>query len=159
MKKDRFFLTAIGMFFLVLVVASYIYVQRAPIKEERLYTLSVFQLQELEFFRQQLNLLITIATLVIGAVGTLIFHFYKTTVTVTQQRWALVSCLLAGLSLYFGYITYDAMLWMLEGPFFNLSNVAIGVPSNLQVTSAAASIFCFVICFLITSTKKPRKTK
>jgi hypothetical protein len=156
-KRDSFFVCAILAFVAVLVVSSYLYVGQAPIIEERLQNLTDFQLQQLEFFRQQMNLLITIATLIIGGVGALIFHFYRTSATIAQQRWALVSCLLAGLSLYFGYVTYDATLWMLEGPFFNLSNIVIRVPSILQVATSAVSILCFVICFLITPAKRLRR--
>lgn len=110
-----------------------------PYVEGEIKDLTNLQKTQLEIFVASINLLISLSTLIFGAVSALLFNIYKR-LKRSQQLRLTVTCLLAGLSIYCGYLSHQAVLWMLGGPFFNLANTLVALPSQIQFVTFLASI-------------------
>lgn len=152
MKRDWFFWIAVLLPVAVALVAAYFYVIRAPMVEDRIAQLSSLQEQQLQLFQGRVGVLLTVTTLVIGGAGALLLHFYEAgSGSVAQQRWAFLTLVTAGLSVFSGYLTYDAAIWMLRSKFFNLETVALRVPSQIQLWTSGLAVVFLVSSFLCAS--------
>ena len=152
MKHDLFFWIALGITALLLIGGVFVYVQRASLVEAKLDTLDPFQEKALDFFLQRVAVLLTVSTLVCGGAGALLLHVReKKPSSLGPQRWAVAALLAAALSIVFGYLAYDAGIWMLREKFFNLDSVVLKIPANAQLDASLGAVACLVICFLVAS--------
>ncbi|MGA7237448.1 MAG: hypothetical protein WBY44_17310 [Bryobacteraceae bacterium] len=109
--------------------------------ETQTEALTPLQEKQLDAFLQMNQLLITLATATMGALGFMLSQG-KT------RRWrellsAAASAVFAGCSLYFGYLAYQGILWMLQSSFFNLDNAAIQWTRHLHFYALLLSVFFF----------------
>ena len=94
------------------------------------------------------HLLVTLATLAVGAIGAFIFNRYKSSRPTTFQiALAVISWVFAGLSLFAGYLAYDKVSWMLQNSFFDLSTPLVTWVTGSQFWLLISSLF-FLACFL-----------
>lgn len=151
MKRDCFFWAACVIALLAAGGVAFVYLQSAPLVEERLTQLNAFQERQLDLFQGRVGILLTLATIVIGGVGALLLYFHEgRSGSVFQQRCAVLAMLTASLSAFCGYFAYEAVIWMLENRFFNLQSDAVQLMSDGQLWMSVASIVCLVLCFLAT---------
>jgi hypothetical protein len=109
--------------------------------EAKLVSLSSFQEKQLEIFRESNSLLTTLATAAIGAIGAFVFNRYKEGDLPRGQRIrAMASAVLAGISLYCGFLSQEILLWMLQNSFFNLTNPRLVWTNELQFWSFLLSL-------------------
>jgi hypothetical protein len=109
--------------------------------EEQTVALSPLQEKQLDAFLQMNQLLITLATATMGALGFMLSQG-------KMRRWrellsAAASAVFAGCSLYFGYLAYQGILWMLQSGFFNLDNPAIQWTRHVHFYALLLSVFFF----------------
>lgn len=112
-----------------------------PYIETQTEALTPLQEKQLDAFLQMNQLLITLATVTMGALGFMLSQG-------KMRRWrellsAAVSAVFAGCSLYFGYLAYQGILWMLQSGFFNLDNAAIQWTRHVHFYSLLLSVFFF----------------
>lgn len=154
LERDKFFWITIVVAIAAVAVGVLVMTTRASLVEEAVSTLTPLQEQQLELFRDRSSVLLTFGTLIVGGAGALLIHFREVqNASVAQQRWALVSLILGGLSIYFGYVAFDASMWMLESSFFNLSTIPVRIPSAAQVYTAIGALLCLVIGFVSRSSE------
>jgi hypothetical protein len=109
--------------------------------EAKLVSLSSFQEKQLEIFRESDSLLTTLATAAIGAIGAFVFNRYNEGDLPRGQRIrAIASAVLAGISLYCGFLSQRILLWMLQKGFFNLTNPRLVWSDELQFWSFLLSL-------------------
>lgn len=109
--------------------------------EAQTEALNPLQEKQLDAFLQMNQLLITLATATLGALGFMLSQGRK-------RRWrelisAAISAVFAGCSLYFGYLAYQGILWMLQSGFFNLDNAAIQWTRHVHFYALLLSVFFF----------------
>lgn len=95
-----------------------------PYIEAQTESLNPLQEQQLNAFLEMNRLLVTLGTATLGALGFLM-SANKGALKWRELVSAAMSAILAGCSLYFGYLAYQGILWMLQSSFFNLDNPAI----------------------------------
>jgi len=95
-----------------------------PYIEAQTESLNPLQEQQLNAFLEMNRLLVTLGTATLGALGFLM-SANKGGLKWRELVSAAISAILAGCSLYFGYLAYQGILWMLQSSFFNLDNPAI----------------------------------
>jgi hypothetical protein len=101
------------------------------------------------------KLVISLASLVFGAVGTLVFA--KEGGTRIRARADIMLIVLtvfaAGLSIYFSYVTYDKLVEMLSNQFLDLNGPLLSQPRAGQIYSLTLSVACLgmLVVRLITS--------
>lgn len=137
---------------LTLIFVLQWYVGRASFAEEEISSLTPLQEKQLEIFFEMNRQLINLAILAIGGMAAFLFNRYKNSELPSSQiKLAVKSWVAAGLSIFFGYLTFDAISWMLREGFFNLSSVQVMVFRNFQFWTFALSVFYlirFVYCGL-----------
>ncbi len=152
MKRDAFFWLAVSATVIVILVFSFVYIERAPLVEARVTELNTLQQRQLDLFQQRVAVLLTISTLVIGGAGALLLHFHeRSSGSRTQHRLAILAVLAASVSAFVGYLTYDSAIWMLRSEFFNLETLALRLFSEGQLWTSAIAVLCLVFCFLSAS--------
>lgn len=90
---------------------------------------------QLEIRQANNELLIKMSTLLFGGLGALLFKGYLEKgrkLPRPQRARAVVAAVLAGASIYFGYLSQDVTLWMLGASFFNLAHPILTTPTQLQ---------------------------
>jgi hypothetical protein len=99
--------------------------------ETILSDLGPFDQKQLDVQMESIKLLITLASLAIGGAGALVLRDDIRTYAGSAPR---LSCtiLLAALSILFGYVAENRLVWMLQESFFNLKNPVVSWPSRLQ---------------------------
>ena len=133
----------------VLAAATLIYLiwsyspSGGQIVQTRIDKLENIQEKELETFLDMNRLLTTLATAAIGGLGAIIFNRLKKELRSSQLMLAGLAFFLAGLSLYFGYVSYHKVPWMLHYRFFDLTIDDIVVPERLQFLSLVSALFFF----------------
>jgi hypothetical protein len=78
--------------------------------------------RQLDALLQMNQLLITLATATLGALGFMLIQGRKR--RCRELASAAISAVFAGCCLYFGRLAYQGILWMLQSGFFNLGNAA-----------------------------------
>jgi len=140
MRRDVTFWIGVAIFLIVVVAGTILYVQRVPLAEEVVEVTPRHE-QQLALFTQRVSVLLTVATLIVGGALALLLHFWEAKVqSLAALRWATLCLLAAGLSIYFGYMAFDAAIWMLGARFFNLETTALRVPSLLQLATSGLSM-------------------
>ncbi len=114
-----------------------------PYIEAQTEALNPLQDKQLDAFLEMNRLLVTLGTATLGALG-----FMMTTASKRNLAWrellsAAASAVLAGCSLYFGYLAYQGIMWMLQNGFFNLDNAAIQWTRRAHFYTLLASAFFF----------------
>jgi hypothetical protein len=135
-----------GFYLAVIVLALVVWVVQDNLFsksyiEAQTDALNPLQEKQLDAFLQMNQLLITLATATMGALGFMLTQ-RKT------RRWrellsAAASAIFAGCSLYFGYLAYQGILWMLQSGFFNLDNAAIQWTRHFHFYALLLSVFFF----------------
>ena len=113
------------------------------IVQTQLDSLQNIQDKELDTFLDMDRFLITLATAAIGGLGAIVFNRLKKELRSWQLILAGLTFFSAGLSLYFGYVSYHKVIWMLHAHFFDLTIEGIVVPERLQFLALMLSIFFF----------------
>jgi hypothetical protein len=102
------------------------------------------QQRQLDSYFEMIQLLITLATLVIGGVTGYVINRDNTIgLSAPQVRRVVASWALCAASLYFGYLAYQQAVWMLNNGFFNPNNARIWIPTRAQFWSFLASVVVF----------------
>ena len=126
---------------------------RAVLGEVRLPNghLTPVQQGQLDLFQQRIGALLTVCTVIIGGAGALFIHFREQASerSSARQWWAFSAIVVAALSMYFGYLAYEAAIWMLRSEFFNLDTFVVKGPALSQVWSAAIAVILAAICMLL----------
>jgi hypothetical protein len=118
-----------------------VFVSSRPFAEAALDKLSSFQEKQLELFRDLNNLLITLATAVIGAIGAFVLDRDKVgQLPRFQKLRALGGVLLAGISIFCGYISHETVVWMLQKGIFNVTNPRVLWSDRFQLWSFLGSL-------------------
>ena len=88
------------------------------------------------------KLVISLATLVFGAVGTLVFvGDGRIRISGRFQNTLVVATLFfASSALYFSYVTYDKIVEMLSNEFFDLNSELLASPRRLEVDGLTLSV-------------------
>ena len=107
--------------------------------------LSNFEVERLGFFRDRINVLLTVTTLFLGGGGT----FLVTASKPKQRRWALTVIVSAGISLLYGYLAYQTASWMLDRGFFNLAATEIVTPARAQIIALVVALAALVRSFFL----------
>ena len=101
------------------------------------------QQRQLDSYFQMIELLITLATLVMGGItGYVINHGRELGLSDRQLRRVIASWTLCAASLYFGYLAYQQVVWMLNIGFFNPYNLRVWIPTRGQ-------FWCFLACVVV----------
>jgi hypothetical protein len=85
--------------------------------------INAMQKEQLGIYVRQTEQLLTLSTIILGAVGGVLFGTPKNLTAVLKKNMPITLCIGAlslGLSIYLGYLSYDGMVWMLSKKFFNL---------------------------------------
>jgi hypothetical protein len=114
----------------------------APYIEAQTQSLNDLQQQQLNAFLEMNRLLVTLGTATLGALGFLM-SAHKRGLKGRELVSAAASAVLAGCSLYFGYLAYQGIMWMLQNGFFNLDNAAILWARRAHFYTLLASGFFF----------------
>jgi hypothetical protein len=106
------------------------------------------QEQQLGIYVRMTEQLLTLSTIVLGAVGGVLFGAPKTVTAELKKGlpnalW--IGALFLVLSIYLGYLSYDRMVWMLSKNFFNLDTPILFWLRTTQFLS-----FLFGIASLVT---------
>jgi hypothetical protein len=102
------------------------------------------QQRQLDSYFQMIQLLITLATLVMGAMtGYVINRGREHGLSASELRRAIASWTLCAASLYFGYLAYQQVVWMLNLGFFNPYNPRVWIPTRGQFWSFLSSVIVF----------------
>ena len=117
------------------------------------------QQRQLDSYFQMIELLITLATLVMGGMtGYVINRGRETGLSGRQLRRVVASWTLCAASLYFGYLAYQQVVWMLNYGFFNPYNPRVWIPTRGQFWSLLASVVVFAD-FVYVSLVEARPTR
>ena len=102
------------------------------------------QQRQLDSYFQMIQLLITLATLVMGGItGYVINRGREAGLKGRQLRRVIASWTLCASSLYFGYLAYQQVVWMLNYGFFNPYNLRVWIPTRGQFWCFLASVVVF----------------
>lgn len=118
--------------------------------------LSVIQAKEVDIYVQVTQQILTLATLVLAGVGFFITPERKTPMRGSLWPLVLVATLTA-FSMYFGYLSLNATVWMLSKNFFNLQTPVLYYLRLLQFWTFAVSVVLFAWFWLTQGT--PVKSK
>jgi hypothetical protein len=129
------------------VAAILLYLDRSYLLAERRSDLTVFELEQLEFFRDRAAALLTTATLLLGAGGALFVRASPD--SNFQQNLALLGLCASGLSMVFGCLSYDAGAWMMRSSFFDLAARQISIPARVQQWALVVSLGAIVCAFAL----------
>jgi hypothetical protein len=100
--------------------------------------------RQLDSYFQMIQLLITLATLVMGGItGFVINKGRESGLSGPQLRRVVASWILCAASLYFGYLAYQQVVWMLNQGFFNPYNPRVWIPTRGQFWSFLACVVVF----------------
>ena len=95
------------------------------------------------------KLVISLATLIFGAVAALVLGKDSVrTLDHVQVTLALLALLGASAALYFSYLTYDKLVEMLSNQFLDLNDEAILLPRALQIDSLGVAVVMLAGLFL-----------
>jgi len=154
-------LARLGLYFSVVVIALILWrVQQhmftatymEPFKDQ----LTPLDQQQLDAFLEMNRLLITLGTAVLGGLGFLLGRTRKQSLP-WRDLWPVVaSAVCAGLSLYFGYVAYQCILWMLQSNFFDLNNPAVLWARHYHFYSLLVSVFFFADFFIHDTSQEDR---
>ena len=140
----RFYLilviVAIGLHAVDWLIGQIPFAEARPDKEVSLE----FQKRQLDFWSEMNKLLITLATVTIGAVGGFMLQHTKTSgLPQPVMRRAAASWIFCALSIYFGYLSYHEASWMLSLGTFSANNPLIWWPSRAQFWTFLISVILF----------------
>ena len=100
--------------------------------------------RQLDSYFQMIELLITLATLAMGGITGYVINRDNTIgLSPRLLRRVVASWALCAATLYFGYLSYQQAVWMLDNGFFNPANPRIWVPTRAQFWSFLASVVVF----------------
>ncbi len=105
---------------------------RSQVYGEQLEQLSELQSEQLDAFTGMNNLVTTLGTALLGAMGFLMVSGGKSRSSVRQMWAAFGSAVCVGLSLYFGYHAYQDVLFMLGNQTFDLDATQISWDRQLH---------------------------
>jgi hypothetical protein len=113
------------------------------------------QQRQLDSYFQMIELLITLATLVMGGItGYVINRGRESGLSRRELRRVIASWTLCAASLYFGYLAYQQVVWMLNQGFFNPYNPRVWVPTRGQFWSFLSCVIVFAD-FVYVTLQKP----
>lgn len=136
-RKTVFILLSLLVCF---VVVDYL-VSRLPFAEPRLKgDIDKVQEKQIDIYVEMNKQLLTLASLVIAGAG---LKLQGLTAVGRARRTLIVSMIMAALSIYAGYQSYDKLVWMLNSSFFNLNTPLLYVLRVLQFWSFVGSLFLF----------------
>lgn len=102
------------------------------------------KVRQLDSYFQMIQLLITLSTLVMGGItGYVIKGGRERGLSGRQLRRVIASWALCATSLYFGYLSYQQVVWMLNNGFFNPYNLRVWIPTRGQFWCFLASVVVF----------------
>jgi hypothetical protein len=100
--------------------------------------------RQLDSYFQMIQLLITLSTLVMGGItGFVVKGARDHALAGPQLRRIIASWALCAASLYFGYLSYQQVVWMLNNGFFNPYNLHIWIPTRGQFWCFLGSVVVF----------------
>ena len=109
--------------------------------EHEISELTPLQEKQFGIFVDMSKLLITLATLALGGIGAFIFKRYEGKTLRGAQVFRVVTAwLLCVLSLYFGVVINEKLIWMFQSKFFNLANSRILWAYDAQFGTLAVAI-------------------
>lgn len=103
-----------------------------------------FQKKQLDTWAEMNKLLITLATLTIGAIGGFMVHRDKASALPARaMRRAAASWIFCALSIYFGYLSYHEAAWLLSLGAFNSYYPRLWWPAHAQFWAFLISVLLF----------------
>jgi len=118
--------------------------------------LNAIQAKQVDIYVQVTQQIFTLATLVLAGVGLFITPERK--ISTQGPLWLLTSiAVLAGSSMYFGYLSFNTIVWMLSKQFFNLETPILHYLRLAQFWTFIASVFIFAWFWLKQSTQEKSK--
>jgi hypothetical protein len=147
---------------LALVVASVILTEaviaRLPFASPEVTNLTDVEKKELDIFTEMNKLLTTLATLTIGATSAfMINRDSRAELRPGTLGRAITGWVFTGASLYFGHLSYQRVLWMLNGHFFDLFLGTVWWPSRAQFWSFLVGVVV-LLDFVRSSITRARST-
>jgi hypothetical protein len=119
------------------------YISGQQIFESQVESLTQLQEQQLQAFLDMNRLLTTLGTTMLGALGFLLASGSKGQAR-SNVRWsALASGAFAGISVFFGYVASEGILFMLRNEFFDLEAPVILWPHTAHFYALLLSVFFF----------------
>ena len=151
MKRQFYFYATAMIVLLLAIVIPRFYLIHLKFSEEYIDEIKSIHQEQIEIFLEMCKLLITLSTLCFAAIGAVLFNLYKSKSVPSKQKWRIIlaSCL-AGFSIYFGYLSQETVILMLDSNFFNLSTNFVWLPTQFQFICFIASVF-FLGDFIIRS--------
>lgn len=136
------------------------FLSRLPYVEMILNDLDNFHKAQVDLFTKKNESLITLATLLIGGIGTLLTATWARGMPIPEaaRRPALACCICAVSSMLFGHFSLQGVLWMLQKEVLNLSNMRVSIPEGLQFAFFLFGVvFFFRFALGLTSRMEPKK--
>lgn len=119
------------------------YVAGQHILEPLVESLSQLEEKQLQAFLDMNRLLTTLGTTLLGALGIVLASGSKGQ-SKSHLRWpAIASGAFAVVSVFFGYIAYEGILYMLRNQFFDLDSPVILWPHRAHFYTLLLSVFFF----------------
>jgi hypothetical protein len=128
----RLILSTVVLIALAVVMSlERVYIESIPFAEEEISELTSIQTKQIDLFVEQSDLLTTLASGLLAALGALLLK------SDSRPGWSefvllVIAVALTAASLYFGYLAYQEVMWMLHNRFFNLENPYIEWARRLQ---------------------------
>ena|SRR5215831_8781302 len=141
--RVSFYVAAVFVVASVFLFQRYMYRLGASYASPLVQNLTSLQEKQLEAFVEMNRLLTTLGTTLLGAMGFLLVG-RRVRLTRGELLVALASALCVALSLYFGYIAYQAVIWMLQNAFFDLGNPQVLWTLYAHFYSFLVGAFLFV---------------
>lgn len=130
----------------------------AAIGGEQVEKFSDPQKQALGVALEMNKLVVSLATLVFGAVGALVFtkDGAPRVTTSAGRAFVVLTLYFAALAIYFSYVAYDKLVEMLSNEFIDLNSDLLAEPRRLQVYALTASVVLLgmLVISILTASKE-----
>ena len=108
------------------------YIEQMPFAEVEISSLAAIHEKQIDLFIQQSNLLTTLASALLAALGAFLLKADGPPIRGGEFALILLALISSGGSLYFGYLAYQEVIWMLHNNFFNVENPYVEWARRLQ---------------------------
>jgi hypothetical protein len=125
-----------------LAVLDWLVIDGLSFAEAELDALSNLQEKQIELFIEQSNLLTTLTGGLFAALGALALSDKHPALHAGDLAVLMLAGTFAGFALYFGYLSYQEVIWMLGQNFFNLDTAHVAWPRRMQFFMFLGGVWC-----------------